>query len=59
MNIIHTYIAEKATSGKEEVRGGGKERDENKKYGFQQNVLESKSERKEEEMIKTLFLTLR
>lgn len=49
MNIIHTYIAEKATSGKEEVRGGGKERDENKEYGFQQNVLESRSERKEED----------
>ena len=55
-NLIHTYIAEKATSGKEEVRGKGK--DENKEYGFQQNVLESESESKEEE-IKTLFLTLR
>lgn len=37
MNIIHTYIPEKATSGKEEVRGRGK--DENKKYGFQQQCF--------------------
>ena len=46
-NIIHTYIAEKATSGREEVRGGGKGRDENKEYGFQHNVLESEVKEKE------------